>query len=73
MFLAVPGGWQWLINDSLRHLTLVSSAARQRVKVQSFLLLHVVPLNTEIKILLLSLGGLSLGPYWFLNACLLDV
>lgn len=31
---AVPGGWQWLINDSLRHLTLVSSAARQHIKVQ---------------------------------------
>ncbi|NWZ82234.1 TBCD protein, partial [Poecile atricapillus] len=28
----IIGGWQWLINDSLRHLTLVSSAARQRVK-----------------------------------------
>ncbi|NXK93856.1 TBCD protein, partial [Formicarius rufipectus] len=28
----VIGGWQWLINDSLRHLTLVSSAARQHVK-----------------------------------------
>uniref|UniRef100_A0A8C3XBX0 Tubulin-specific chaperone D n=1 Tax=Cyanoderma ruficeps TaxID=181631 RepID=A0A8C3XBX0_9PASS len=32
MFLAVPGGWQWLINDSLRHLTLVSSGARQHIK-----------------------------------------
>uniref|UniRef100_A0A8C3NV35 Tubulin-specific chaperone D n=1 Tax=Geospiza parvula TaxID=87175 RepID=A0A8C3NV35_GEOPR len=32
MFLAVAGGWQWLINDSLRHLTLVSSAARQHIK-----------------------------------------
>uniref|UniRef100_A0A674G9D2 Tubulin-specific chaperone D n=1 Tax=Taeniopygia guttata TaxID=59729 RepID=A0A674G9D2_TAEGU len=32
MFLAVPGGWQWLINDSLRHLPLVSSAARQHIK-----------------------------------------
>ncbi|NXC84651.1 TBCD protein, partial [Cercotrichas coryphoeus] len=28
----VIGGWQWLINDSLRHLTLVSSAARQHIK-----------------------------------------
>ncbi|NWR47300.1 TBCD protein, partial [Regulus satrapa] len=28
----IIGGWQWLINDSLRHLTLVSSAARQHVK-----------------------------------------
>ncbi|NXD96985.1 TBCD protein, partial [Chaetorhynchus papuensis] len=28
----IIGGWQWLINDSLRHLTLVSSAARQHIK-----------------------------------------
>ncbi|NXN90583.1 TBCD protein, partial [Bombycilla garrulus] len=28
----VIGGWQWLINDSLRHLTHVSSTARQHVK-----------------------------------------
>ncbi|NWW38176.1 TBCD protein, partial [Panurus biarmicus] len=28
----IIGGWQWLINDSLRHLTLVSSAARQYIK-----------------------------------------
>ncbi|NXF24598.1 TBCD protein, partial [Rhodinocichla rosea] len=28
----IISGWQWLINDSLRHLTLVSSAARQHIK-----------------------------------------
>ncbi|XP_039246286.1 tubulin-specific chaperone D isoform X2 [Pipra filicauda] len=28
----IIGGWQWLINDSLRHLTLVSSGARQHIK-----------------------------------------
>ncbi|NXH55710.1 TBCD protein, partial [Rhabdornis inornatus] len=28
----IIGGWQWLINDSLRHLTLVSSSARQHIK-----------------------------------------
>ncbi|NWU40724.1 TBCD protein, partial [Hylia prasina] len=28
----IIGSWQWLINDSLRHLTLVSSAARQHIK-----------------------------------------
>ncbi|NXW49633.1 TBCD protein, partial [Nyctiprogne leucopyga] len=28
----IIGGWQWLINDSLRSLPLVSSAARQHVK-----------------------------------------
>ncbi|NXO90522.1 TBCD protein, partial [Certhia brachydactyla] len=28
----IIGGWQWLINDSLRHLTLVSSAVRQHIK-----------------------------------------
>ncbi|NXS30951.1 TBCD protein, partial [Pomatostomus ruficeps] len=28
----IIGGWQWLINDSLRHLTLVSSTARQHIK-----------------------------------------
>ncbi|NXO63273.1 TBCD protein, partial [Phainopepla nitens] len=28
----IIGGWQWLINDSLRHLTLVSTAARQHIK-----------------------------------------
>uniref|UniRef100_A0A8D2MNJ9 Tubulin-specific chaperone D n=1 Tax=Zonotrichia albicollis TaxID=44394 RepID=A0A8D2MNJ9_ZONAL len=69
----IISGWQWLINDSLRHLTLVSSAARQHIKVQQFLLLHVVTLNTKLEILLLSFGGLSMGSYWFLNACFLDV
>uniref|UniRef100_A0A8D2ML96 Tubulin-specific chaperone D n=1 Tax=Zonotrichia albicollis TaxID=44394 RepID=A0A8D2ML96_ZONAL len=58
VFLAVAGGWQWLINDSLRHLTLVSSAARQHIKVQQFLLLHVVTLNTKLEILLLSFDEL---------------
>uniref|UniRef100_A0A674HV20 Tubulin-specific chaperone D n=1 Tax=Taeniopygia guttata TaxID=59729 RepID=A0A674HV20_TAEGU len=28
----IISGWQWLINDSLRHLPLVSSAARQHIK-----------------------------------------
>ncbi|NWR35105.1 TBCD protein, partial [Tachuris rubrigastra] len=28
----IIGGWQWLINDSLRHLTLVSSGGRQHIK-----------------------------------------
>ncbi|NXS06431.1 TBCD protein, partial [Neodrepanis coruscans] len=28
----IIGGWQWLINDSLRHLTLASSSARQLIK-----------------------------------------
>uniref|UniRef100_A0A8B9ZBL2 Tubulin-specific chaperone D n=1 Tax=Buteo japonicus TaxID=224669 RepID=A0A8B9ZBL2_9AVES len=28
----IIGGWQWLINDSLRSLPLVSSAARQHIK-----------------------------------------
>ncbi|KAM6050827.1 tubulin-specific chaperone D isoform 1-T3 [Chlamydotis macqueenii] len=28
----IIGGWQWLINDCLRSLTLVSSAARQHIK-----------------------------------------
>lgn len=73
MFLAGAGGWQWLINDSLRHLTLVSSAARQHIKVQEFLLLHVVIINTKLEILLLSFGGISMASYWFLNACFLDV
>uniref|UniRef100_A0A8C3NMA1 Tubulin-specific chaperone D n=1 Tax=Geospiza parvula TaxID=87175 RepID=A0A8C3NMA1_GEOPR len=32
LFSTFLSGWQWLINDSLRHLTLVSSAARQHIK-----------------------------------------
>uniref|UniRef100_A0A8C8BKJ7 Tubulin-specific chaperone D n=1 Tax=Otus sunia TaxID=257818 RepID=A0A8C8BKJ7_9STRI len=31
-FPFMSGGWQWLINDSLRSLSLVSSAARQHIK-----------------------------------------
>uniref|UniRef100_A0A8B9FJX2 Tubulin-specific chaperone D n=1 Tax=Amazona collaria TaxID=241587 RepID=A0A8B9FJX2_9PSIT len=32
MFLTVSAGWQWLINDSLRSLTLASTSARQHIK-----------------------------------------
>uniref|UniRef100_A0A8C0ECG1 Tubulin-specific chaperone D n=1 Tax=Bubo bubo TaxID=30461 RepID=A0A8C0ECG1_BUBBB len=32
LLLTISGGWQWLINDSLRSLSLVSSAARQHIK-----------------------------------------
>uniref|UniRef100_A0A8C3SZE1 Tubulin-specific chaperone D n=1 Tax=Chelydra serpentina TaxID=8475 RepID=A0A8C3SZE1_CHESE len=32
IFSTIPDGWQWLINDSLRSLPLVSSTARQQIK-----------------------------------------
>uniref|UniRef100_A0A8C3XTC1 Tubulin-specific chaperone D n=1 Tax=Chelydra serpentina TaxID=8475 RepID=A0A8C3XTC1_CHESE len=36
IFSTIPDGWQWLINDSLRSLPLVSSTARQQIKVHSW-------------------------------------
>uniref|UniRef100_A0A674K4Y5 Tubulin-specific chaperone D n=1 Tax=Terrapene triunguis TaxID=2587831 RepID=A0A674K4Y5_9SAUR len=39
IFSTAPDGWQWLINDSLRSLPLVSSTARQQIKVHSWVTL----------------------------------